>query len=953
MGIFTGYKQKKSGIFSSKSPSDPMQRVSAEIENKKGVLLKNNIPIPSRQDDDRNIIERGLNTPQKTGFLGDALDVLSRGQYASANIAKSLVDNKEDSFGDVLGAGLRGLKGEDRTSYSDVLGEAGMEEGWGRSTLGFVGDVLLDPTTYLTLGYGAVAKVGGKAAAKGLGKALSKATGKEILDRGGLKFAGLSLVPQSVINKGAKAVGLPNLTEAVMKTKPVQTLGKAFVPNFREADTAKDIWEGYIDLKKGYKNNLDYAQNKAVENAIKLGKELTPKERELVTLGIQKPMLLKGQRKEVINAARTAKKLFNEIGQEEASLGLLKKPRKNYVPGIYPEKGKSLLEGIRYNPSIKATIGKHGKQKKFDTLQDAIDAGLKPETDIAKLTGARDVVSKRATTTQRFVDDVINNYGQKISINDINNLPENMGVYLPKGNLKFFPQGTVPQEVLDIIKGVSDDELIEITAGMFKKGVGVSKKVPVVALPRQIANDLNNFKKATMDEGTKGILKWAYDKPLSLWKAYATATNPGFHIRNASSNMFQTYLNNAGAIINPMNQLRALGVSAVDAPVVGKKIENWTIKAGDKKTSLKEANELMKKEGVINEGWFANEIPEHIEQKLQSGLRKDVPQNLKEVGQKLNLLNPLSTNNLLIKGGRALGGGIENQSRALSFLGDLNRGLDTKQAAKNVDKYLYNYGDLTDFEKNVMRRIFPFYTWMRKNIPLQAEQLVKQPGKYAAVPKVTNAVENQSPEVDESYLPEYMQNWVRTPVEQGDKPVYLNPNLPYGDIDKLNPLEVEKNAFGSLTPFAKAPIELMTNRNFFFESPIERYKGQMVNAPAYLPKLPEFAQDLTGARMIENPETGEEELKMPAKMRYLTKQVPFAENVSRAIEYEDDKLLNHLLSFLAGAKVAPYDIEKEKKNALYDERQTLRDLVDKMIEEGILPEDYNKQTTKKKGIFSR
>ncbi|MHB1407855.1 MAG: hypothetical protein ACYCV0_20005, partial [Desulfitobacteriaceae bacterium] len=705
---------------------NPLKAVETEIKNKEKVLDKYNIPNPSLQDD-RNWLEKRLNTPQNTGFLGDVLDTLSRGQYASANIAKSLADDKKDSLADVLRAGGRGLTGQDRTSYSDVLGETGMKPGALRSTLGFVGDVLLDPTTYLTLGTGAAAKAGVTASAKGLGKVIPKALGKKAVDRGGVKFAGLSLLPQSAINKGAEALKLPQLAKAVRDTKPAQVLGKAFIPNFREAGTNKEVWDSFVDLKKGYQNSLSYGQRKAIDDAIKLGKGLTPEQRTLASHALQNPSIYAKAPRQVKNATDAARNALTASASVEQELGLLGELKPNYLPGIYPEKGKALLEGIRYNPSIRATIGKHAKQKKYDTLQEAIAAGLKPETDIAKLVGIREVASARAVETQKFVNDVLDNFGQKVKAKDINKLPEDVGVYLPKGSLKFFPQGTVPKEVLDLVEGMSSDELIELPAKVIKSGIGISKDVPVYALPRQVAKELNNFKKAAWDEGTKGIVKYGYDVPLNLWKGYATATNPGFHIRNALSNAFQTYLNNGSSLLNPANHLKAAGVLASDVPGL-KKITPWidkkivsganSLTVNGQKLTLPEVKELMKKEGVLNQGYFDKDIGAQIGEELKDVGSKAVD-NLNPKNLLGKTLNPLSTSNILLKTGRAVGSGVENQARAFNFLTNLKQTGDAKKAAEITDKYLFDYGDLTDFEKNVAKRVIPFYTWMRKNIPLQ------------------------------------------------------------------------------------------------------------------------------------------------------------------------------------------------------------------------------------------
>lgn len=105
------------------------------------------------------------------------LDVLSRGMYASANLADFEVNVAKhgDSMSnwDVLkgGAGAigQGLAGQKKTTYADVLDHAGVKNGVAKGVLGFAGDVLLDPTTYIGVG-----------AAKSLVGGAARLAGKEI-----------------------------------------------------------------------------------------------------------------------------------------------------------------------------------------------------------------------------------------------------------------------------------------------------------------------------------------------------------------------------------------------------------------------------------------------------------------------------------------------------------------------------------------------------------------------------------------------------------------------------------------------------------------------------------------------------------------------------------------------------------------------------------------------------
>ena len=918
--------------------STAQKSMRTEVQNKTSALKAKSLPIPG-EGDDRNWFERKLNTPQDTGLLGDVLDVISRGQYASANVAKTLTNGQDNSFGDVMSAGYRGLSGEDKTSYRDVLGQSGMEQGKLRSVLGFAGDVLLDPATYLTLGTGTAAKIGGKTAAKGLGKIIPKTLGKEAIDRGGLKFMGASIIPGSVIEKGAEKAGIFKAGNLLRDSRPAQVLGKALVPNFREAGTDKNVWNAFVDTKKGYQNSLSYAQNKAVEDAIGMAKGFTPAERTAASHAVQHPSMYMGASDKVKELADAASKSLDSSAAEEVGLGLLKTPRANYLPGIYPDKEKKFLGGIMNNPGIKASIGGHGKAKTYDTLAQARNAGLKPETDIAKLVGSRQVVSARAVETQKFVNETLEKYGTKINAKNIDKIDPSMGVYLPKGSLAFFPAGTVPDEFLELVKGMGKEEMIEVPAGAIRSGMLVSKNVPVYALPKQIAGELNNFKALQSDEGSKGILG-AYDNVLNLWKGFATAVNPGFHIRNAQSNVFQTALNSGKELLNPANHIRALGVNATNLPLIGKKIAGKEIDVGGRKMTLAETKELMKKEGVIDSGWFGKDTPDYIEKKLDAGIKGNLsPQ----------LLNPLSQNNALIKAGRTVGTGVENQARAFNFLSELKKTGDVKQAAKTVDKTLFDYGDVTPFEKNVLKRTVPFYTWLRKNVPLQTENLIRTPGKYASTKKALDGVRDLSDPINETNLPEYMDNpnWVKTPLEQGGNPMYWNSNLPIGDLEKLNPAQIGKTALSSLSPLLKAPLELGFNQNTFFGDKIEKYPGEMKKAPGYVPDLPDAVVKLLGAQYGVSKE-GVEELQVPADVRYMMSQVPFMENVSKSLDLKGDKKFNQLLTFLLGAKITPFDARKAEMNALYDQRDALRAAYDKYQTQGLLESDEDIAAAKKK-----
>jgi len=80
--------------------------------------------------------------------------------------------------------------------------------------------------------------------------------------------------------------------------------------------------------------------------------------------------------------------------------------------------------------------------------------------------------------------------------------------------------------------------------------------------------------------------------------------------------------------------------------------------------------------------------------------------------------------------GRMIASFVENQSRASNFVANLRRSGSIEQSAQHVNKFLFNYADLTAAQKIWMRTIFPFFTWTFKNAYLQAEMLRNRPYFY-------------------------------------------------------------------------------------------------------------------------------------------------------------------------------------------------------------------------------
>src|SRR5690606_13255010 len=174
--------------------------------------------------------------------------------------------------------------------------------------------------------------------------------------------------------------------------------------------------------------------------------------------------------------------------------------------------------------------------------------------------------------------------------------------------------------------------------------------------------------------------------------------------------------------------------------------------------------------------------------------------------------------------GQALGGKIEEQVRAVNFLAHLKRGATIEEAAEHTLRYHFDYTELTEAERRFFRRLFPFYTWIRKNFPLQVEELLNQPGKYS-IPVKAQQNMARALGVDTSNLPDWMAEQIPIPLatnEETGRDTYLTASLPYADLAQATAQDV----VSMLTPLIKVPMELYTGQSLLTGAPLQRYEGE-------------------------------------------------------------------------------------------------------------------------------
>tara|TARA_R110002126_G_scaffold161997_1_gene309893 strand:+ start:17193 stop:25307 length:8115 start_codon:yes stop_codon:yes gene_type:complete len=111
--------------------------------------------------------------------------------------------------------------------------------------------------------------------------------------------------------------------------------------------------------------------------------------------------------------------------------------------------------------------------------------------------------------------------------------------------------------------------------------------------------------------------------------------------------------------------------------------------------------------------------------------------------------------------GASIGRSIENQARISSFIVNARKTQSFDVASKHVQKFLFNYNDLTQTQKSWMRVLIPFFTWTQKNVSLQIKMMQENPVFYSNFQRL---LIHQGPEIVERYNAEtlgipYIPKW--------------------------------------------------------------------------------------------------------------------------------------------------------------------------------------------------
>jgi hypothetical protein len=425
---------------------------------------------------------------------------------------------------------------------------------------------------------------------------------------------------------------------------------------------------------------------------------------------------------------------------------------------------------------------------------------------------------------------------------------------------------------------------------------------------------INNHEKW---DGPTGFFK-VWDDFQTYLKASMIAT-PGFVNRNIMGAFFNAWLDD----VNPAEIMRSLQMTTVVAKRARKDGTGFYTAAkrvAKENPKYKQYVELLDV-GVRGGGQAVRSV------ELQVGLRnaKDLTWLVGGRGRNPGTavsLAPWSPRFAYYQGVRSVNSWVEDIVRLGVGMDTMRWGGNADDALKRIAKTQFDYDELTDFERKVMRRIFPFYTWTRKNVPYQLEQLARNPAKFNKILAGKRNLELGTKEED--IVPDYFLEpfGVRTPFKNKGATVYSAPDFPFQDLARYDPFDragggagqVARGVASMLTPILKAPLETAFGKQLYNGVP---FTGRFQLAPAAISKFPGMSQALQGIGWMKKGPAGE--WKMRDHHIYLVTNMLPSLGFLRRIAPNEPKYqrayLRNLMSTIGGVS-ASFNTDEAKNNWL-------------------------------------
>lgn len=336
-----------------------------------------------------------------------------------------------------------------------------------------------------------------------------------------------------------------------------------------------------------------------------------------------------------------------------------------------------------------------------------------------------------------------------------------------------------------------------------------------------------------------------------------------------------------------------------------------------------------------------------------------------QVTQLINrVANPLSPEFLAYLPTKATGRWTEDVAKLWLGADRLFKGDHPNEAGRLIRRALIDYADMTPTEKNVFRRVWPFWTWMRNNLTFQVSTLIEKPGRWRLPMHMVadlRAFVSEQDKVPQELWPPYfhqgftqqMPNWK----DADGNPVFATFRLPQEDMTTLLNLQ---ELVGSIGPW-KLPLELWLNKSFFFDGrPIDWRKAyaaegtkqffaqydEVTGRHFWAPWLPSWVYSSGAVVPGKDKETGEDILYINRKFAYAVESlIPQLGRLARAttpppgraeakVRLFGKDIPAGFISYMTGVRFTSLDLAKQKERYEREQAAEIRGAYQRAVDTG-------------------
>jgi hypothetical protein len=469
------------------------------------------------------------------------------------------------------------------------------------------------------------------------------------------------------------------------------------------------------------------------------------------------------------------------------------------------------------------------------------------------------------------------------------------------------------------------------------KGFGFGYQAPADVVD-VIAN--MTAKGANTSEGMRSFLSM-FDHVNNWMKGWLTSSS-GFQIRNVMGGMFNNWLADAEVIKSMRgmgNLLRKSYTTESKASLTAAERVQW---------------DVINRLGIMRSGVFHEEFAtglEHASLNPLAGIRNPdkaflLPYTTRKLGENVTepmlrgslawdrLNKAVTSGRIVLEDGTRIAGWDQvtaaNADRVTQAVMDSSL---ADQILADVSKYHFDYTDLSGFERNVAKRIIPFYTWTRKNVPLQLEAIFTDPGK-AILRYQTVARNLQLGTDEENIVPSYFgeQQMTRLPWTSGGQQMYGTIDLPFKDLFRItDPGQMLAN----VNPLIKTPIEMWAGKQFFSDLPLT---PKLVPMPKTWEIIPGFAQVLSATGQAQKGPDGKWYMRENAAYA-VGQYLPALSQIRRLVPSEakyQNRAMSTYASYLGGVQFRT-NTPQDQENEVFRRADALSSTVNDLRNLGVIP----------------